>query len=148
MTRDMPPRDMARDMTRDMPPRDMARDMTRDMPPRDMARDMTRDMTRETRDTPRETPRNMSRETRDMPRETPRAFPSELDPSTKKELHDQLHELYQKEDYVDNDDDDDVDVDDVIKKPQVKHQNPYYLVGIICVSLFVLMLSYKFLRKK
>ena len=141
---DMPrePRDMSRD------PRDMSRD-PRDMPrePRDMSRD-PRDMSRDPRDMPRET-RDMSREPRDMPREpretrnTPRSFPSELEPSVKKELSDQLEELYQQEDYVDN-----VEHDDNAKKPQLKHQNPYYLVGIICVALFVLMLSYKFLRKK
>jgi hypothetical protein len=120
-----------------------------DMPrePRDMSRD-PRDMSRDPRDMPRET-RDMSREPRDMPREpretrnTPRSFPSELEPSVKKELSDQLEELYQQEDYVDN-----VEHDDNAKKPQLKHQNPYYLVGIICVALFVLMLSYKFLRKK
>ena len=132
--------------------RDMARDMNREAP-RDMNRDMTRDMNRDmTRDMNREAPRDMSREprsTRDTSRETRdtrSSFPSQLEPSAKKELHDQLEELYQQEDYVDNVDDN-VDNDNT-KKPQLKHQNPYYLVGIICVALFLMMLSYKFLRKK
>ena len=98
-------------------PRDMGRDMRTDAP-RDMGRDMGRD-----------TP-------------TPRAsMPSTLEPSVKQELHDQLEQLYQKEDYADNPTPDD-------KTPPPKHHNPYYFVGIICITLFVLMMSYKFLIKK
>ena len=165
MGRDM--RDTPRDMGRDM--RDTPRDMGRDMrdTPRDMGRDMRdtpRDMGRDMRDTPRDmgrdmrdTPRDMNRDRethRDMGRDRDAnrdrtdsvrvPMPTTLDPSVKQELHDQLQELYQQEDYVDNPTP--TPADDKIPPP--KHHNPYYFVGIICITLFVLLMSYKFFLKK
>jgi hypothetical protein len=122
--------DSSRDMGRDM--RDTPRDMGRDM--RDTPRDMNRD---------RETHRDMGRD-RDANRDRTDSdrvpMPTTLDPSVKQELHDQLQELYQQEDYVDNPTP--TPADDKIPPP--KHHNPYYFVGIICITLFVLLMSYKF----
>ena len=152
MGRDTPmPRDMARDMMgRDMrtdTPRDMGRDMGRDMradASRDMGRDTPapRDMGRDMR---ADAPRDMGRDMRTDAQPTPRAsMPSTLEPSVKQELHDQLENLYQKEDYADSPTS---ATDDKTLTPP-KHHNPYYFVGIICITLFVLMMSYKFLIKK
>ena len=122
---------------RDRDPRDM-RDI-RDSAPRD--REDPRDM-RDMRDS---TPRDRDpRDMRDMRDSAPRdidsraSLPSTLEPDEKQEIHDQLQELYQQEDYTDN---------PAEQKPQPKHHNPYYLVGITCIVLFLLMVSYKFIRK-
>jgi len=143
-SRDMGRTDVSLDMGRDMrtdATRDMGRDMRTDAP-RDMGRDMRTDVSRDMgRDMGRDMRTDVSRDMgRDTP--TPRAsMPSTLEPSVKQELHDQLEQLYQKEDYADNPTPDD-------KTPPPKHHNPYYFVGIICITLFVLMMSYKFLIKK
>jgi hypothetical protein len=137
------PRDMRTDVSRDMG-RDMGRDMRSTEAPRDMGRDMRTDVSRDMgRDMRTDVSRDMGRDNMrtEAPRDTPRAsMPSTLEPSVKQELHDQLEQLYQKEDYADPTPD--------TKPPTPKHHNPYYFVGIICITLFVLLMSYKFLIKK
>ena len=65
-----------------------------------------------------------------------------LSPSIKQEIHDQLVNLHQQENYVDKDKDENVDKD---KKPP---RNPYYLFGMICLLVCFIILSYRVLGKK
>jgi hypothetical protein len=72
-------------------------------------------------------------------------LPSNLSPSLKQEIKDQLENLHYQEDYEESPDTQTANMD--IEKKKKEKKNPYYLFGIVCLILCAIILSYKFLGK-
>uniref|UniRef100_A0A6C0KF28 Uncharacterized protein n=1 Tax=viral metagenome TaxID=1070528 RepID=A0A6C0KF28_9ZZZZ len=72
-------------------------------------------------------------------------LPSNLSPSLKQEIQDELENLHCQEDYEVSPDTQTENMD--IEKKKKEKKNPYYLFGIVCLILCAIILSYKFLGK-